>query len=173
MAGQAGRAALLVFVAALLQVSVLASIRVAGGSPDLLLVAVVAIALLRGPIYGAAAGFLGGLLADTATLETLGLTSLVLTVTGYWIGRYGETTGRDRRHAPLLAVLAGTGLYAVAVSALHFVLGADVPGPGALARGLAATVVFNAVLAAPVYAVSRRFLAPPRRGRMREVSVAG
>lgn len=174
MAGQVGRAALLVFVAALLQVTVLASIRLAGGSPDLLLVAVVAIAVLRGPIYGATAGFLGGLLGDTATLETLGLTSLVLTVTGYWIGRYGETTARDRRHAALLAVLAGTGLYAMAVYALHFVLGDDVPGPAALARGLAVTVAFNALLAGPVYALSRRFLAPPAvGGRTREVSVTG
>ena len=30
--------------------------------------------------------------------------TLLLTLAGYWIGRYGETTGRDRGHAPFLAV---------------------------------------------------------------------
>ncbi len=74
----------------------------------------------------------------------------------------------------LLAVLAGTALYAVAVYALHFVLGDDVPGPLVLARGLAVTGAFNALLAAPVYAVSRRFVTPPTSGgRAREVSVTG
>ena len=66
--------------------------------PDLLLVMLVAVALLRGSMFGAIGGFFAGLLVDTASLGTLGLTSLVLTIAGYWIGRYGETTGRDRAH---------------------------------------------------------------------------
>ena len=38
------------------------------------------------------------------TLDTLGVTALLYALAGYWTGRYGETTGRDRAHAPLLAV---------------------------------------------------------------------
>ena len=60
-----------------------------------------------------AAVLLAGLLVDTATLGQLGLTSLVLTIAGYWIGRYGETTGRDRTHAPFVSVAVITLLYAV------------------------------------------------------------
>ena len=88
-----------------------------GGVPDLLLVTLVAVALLRGSIVGAAGGFFAGLLVDTATLGTLGLTSLVLTVAGYWIGRYGETTGRDRAHAPFLSVAVVTILYSFGAAA--------------------------------------------------------
>ena len=117
------KALLLVFFAGLLQVSIVAPIEVAGGSPDVLLVTLVAVALLRGPIHGALCGFFAGLIVDTATLETLGLTSLVLTVAGYWIGRYGETTGRDRSHAPLLSVVVITLLYSLGVLALHFMIG--------------------------------------------------
>ena len=62
------------------------------------------LALLRGSIFGAVAGFATGLLLDTATLGTLGITSLLLTIAGFWIGRYGETTARDRFHAPYLSV---------------------------------------------------------------------
>ena len=79
--------------------------------PDLLLVTLVAVALLRGSVAGAVGGFFAGLVIDTATLGTLGLTSLVLTLAGYWIGRYGETTGRDRGHAPYLSVAVITVLY--------------------------------------------------------------
>ena len=56
-------------------------------------------------MFGAVAGFMTGLLLDTATLGTLGVTSLLLTVGGFWIGRYGETTARDRFHAPYLSRL--------------------------------------------------------------------
>ena len=85
------KAGALLFLVAIVQVSLLANVDVFGGMPNLLLVTIVSVALLRGSIFGAAGGFFGGLLVDTANLETLGLTSLVLTVGGYWIGRYGET----------------------------------------------------------------------------------
>ena len=50
---------LLVF-AALVQVSITSNIQVASGHPDVLLVLVIAIALLRGPAFGAASGFWAG-----------------------------------------------------------------------------------------------------------------
>ena len=96
------KAAALLFVAAVIQVSILNSVTVLGGTPDLLLVTLCAVALLRGSIFGAVGGFFAGLVVDTATLETMGVTALLLTLVGYWVGRYGETTGRGRlRPAPL------------------------------------------------------------------------
>ena len=73
-----------------------------------MLVALLSIALLRGSVFGAVAGFGAGLLLDTATLGTLGFTSLLLTIAGFWIGRYGETTARDRFHAPFVSVAVVT-----------------------------------------------------------------
>ena len=102
------KAAALVFVAAILQVTIFSQIDILGGYPDVVLLTLVGIALLRGSIYGAAAGFFAGLIVDTANLATLGVTSLLLTIAGYWIGRYGETTGRDRVHAPFVSVAVAT-----------------------------------------------------------------
>lgn len=153
------KAAALLFVAAIIQVSVFTDARVLGGEPDLLLVTLVAVALLRGSLFGAAGGFFAGLLVDTATLAKLGLTSLVLTLAGYWIGRYGETTGRDRAHAPFLSVAVITVLYAFGVLIVHFVLGERAPA-GAIARGLLPSIVLNLILTAPVYALVRRLLRP-------------
>jgi rod shape-determining protein MreD len=155
--------AILLFVAAILQVSVFSQVHVFGGVPDLLLVTLVAIALLRGSIVGAVGGFFAGLLVDTATLATLGLTSLVLTVAGYWIGRYGETTGRDRGHAPFSSIAVITILYLAGLVVVHFMLGENAPA-GPVARGLLPEIAMNLVLTAPVYALVRRLLRPLDRG---------
>lgn len=165
------KAAVLVFVAAILQVSVFSSVSILHGTPDMLLVGIICLALLRGPIVGAAAGFWGGLLIDTANLETLGVTSLLLTLAGYWTGRYGETTGRDRAHAPLLSVAVITFLYEVAALVLRYMLGQNAPG-AAVFEGLVPTMLLNLLLMLPVYALTRRLLRP-REWAAREVRLLG
>jgi rod shape-determining protein MreD len=157
------KSATLVFLAAILQVSVFSSVSILHGTPDLLLVTIICIALLRGPVVGAAVGFWGGLLVDTANLETLGVTSMLLTIAGYWIGRYGETTGRDRAHAPFLSVAVVTVLYSFGLLLVHFVLGERAPA-GPVARGLLPAIALNLILTAPVYALVRRLLRPLVRG---------
>src|SRR5439155_7695142 len=66
------KAGLLVFVAGLVQVSILSAYAPLGGTADIVLVSLLALALLRGSLFGAAAGFSAGLLIDTANLGTLG-----------------------------------------------------------------------------------------------------
>jgi rod shape-determining protein MreD len=167
------KAAVLLFVAAIMQVSIFAQVHVLGGVPDVLLVLLVAVALLRGAIMGAVGGFFAGLLVDTASLGQLGLTSLVLTVAGYWIGRYGETTGRDRFHAPFLSVAVVTILYSVGLLLVHFVLGERAPA-GAMLRGLLPAIALNLILTAPVYALVRRLLRPLDHGDLAtEVQLLG
>ncbi len=167
------KAAVVLFVAAVAQVSIFSQLHVFGAGPARLLVSLVAIALLRGSVVGAVGGFFAGLLVDTATLGTLGLTSLVLTLSGYWIGRYGETTGRDRAHAPFLSVAVVTVLYQLGLLVVHFVLGESAPA-GAVARSLFPAIVLNLILTAPVYALVRRLLRPADREELTaEVQLLG
>jgi rod shape-determining protein MreD len=154
------KAAVLLFAAAVIQASLVSAIWIGGGSPNLLLVTLVAVALMRGTILGAAGGFFAGLVLDTARLQTLGVTSLLLTVLGYWIGRYGETTGRDRGHAPFVSVAAATVIYAVGGLVLHFMLGEPAPAHRVLIEGLLPGLILNLLLTVPVYAVVRRVLRP-------------
>lgn len=149
------------FVAAVLQTSIFGAIGIMGGTPDLVLVTLVAVALLRGSIFGAGAGFFAGLVLDTANLATLGETSFLLTIAGYWIGRYGETTGRDRSHAPLLSVAVITVLYAFGSVALHVVLGDPVNARVALFEALLPGILLNLLLTIPVHALAKRVLGPP------------
>jgi rod shape-determining protein MreD len=169
----AAKAGALLFAAVVVQVSVLSSVEMLGGLPDLVLVTLVAVALLRGPMFGAAGGFGAGLLMDTATLGTLGVSSLLLTLAGYWTGRYGETSGRDRGHAPFLSVAAVTVLFAVASLVLHFMLGARPSARLVLVDGLPPTVALNLLLTAPAYALCRRLLRPPERAALGEVRLLG
>jgi rod shape-determining protein MreD len=166
--------AALVFVAALLQVTLFASLDVAGGAADVLLLALLSIALLRGAVVGTVAGFFGGLLVDVLTLDTLGVTALLYALAGYWAGRYGETTGRDRAHAPLLTVLVATVAIAYAGYGLHFLLGEELSARRALFETLLPTLVLNLAVARPVFALCRGALGRSGVGdRVTEVKLLG
>jgi rod shape-determining protein MreD len=166
-----GKAAALLFLVVVVQLSIMANVDILGGHPNLLLVTLVSLALLRGSIFGAVAGFCAGLLADTGVFGTLGFTALLLTLAGYWTGRYGETTGRDRAHAPLLSVAVITILYQIAALVLRFMLGEHAPA-GHIFAGLVPTVLLNLILVVPVYALTRRLL-HPREWAPREVRLLG
>jgi rod shape-determining protein MreD len=157
------KAATLFFVVAILQVTIVASIGILGGSPDLVLVTLVAVALTQGSIFGAVSGFWAGLLIDIARLGTLGFTSLLLTLAGFWIGRYGETTGRDRAHAPVLSVAVVTVLYAVGSLVMHFLLREPASAKIALVDELPATIALNLLLTFPVFALVKWLFKPAPR----------
>jgi rod shape-determining protein MreD len=170
----AAKAAGILFVAAIVQISILSDVTILHGRPELLLVTVIGVALLRGGVFGAFAGFCAGLVADTGVFGMLGFTSLLLTLAGYWTGRYGETTGRDRAHAPLLSVAVITILYQFAALILHFMLGQPAPARYVLVDSLLPTVVLNLVLTIPVYALLRRLLPMAQwTDRAREVRLLG
>ena len=153
------RVAPLVFVAAVVQVATISGTRLLGAEPDLLLVTVVAVAVVAGSVPGAFAGFAGGLLVDVMTLGTLGTTSIVLILAGYWAGRYGETTGRGRAYAPSLTAFAITIVVAVGGVAVHFLLGQSVSARTALV-GAVPTAVFAAGFVLPIHRVARALVGP-------------
>jgi rod shape-determining protein MreD len=155
------KAGIVFFVAVVLQTAIVSAFEPGGGAADLVLVSLTAVALLRGSIFGAVAGFYAGFLLDAASLGTLGLSSLLLTLVGYWIGRYGETTGRDRAHAPLLAIAVVTVLYALGSLALNYLLGEPVSARAGLVDALPVQIVLNLFLTIPVYALCRRLFARP------------
>jgi rod shape-determining protein MreD len=167
------KAGALLFVAVLIQVSVLSAYSPLGGHADIVLVLLLSVALLRGSVFGATAGFAAGLLLDTAYLGTLGITSLLLTLGGFWIGRYGETTARDRFHAPYLSVGVVTLIYLLCALALRFVLG-EPTRAGAVLAGLPVSVLLNLILTWPVYGLARRLFPPAALSdRVHEVRLLG
>ncbi|MEA2312382.1 MAG: hypothetical protein QOE28_2350 [Solirubrobacteraceae bacterium] len=174
----AGRLALLGLGWALLQVCVLSQITVFGVPADLSALIVASIGFLCGSVPGAIFGFAFGLFVDVALLQTIGVTSLVLTSVGYGAGRVREL--RDPAHglAPVAVGAAATTVAVVGFTVLQFMLGVDAPITGLLLRQILMTIVLNTLLALPVHALCRRALLKflpddPRRRRRRAYTTGG
>ena len=146
---------LVLFAAALLQGVLVSALQLGGGAPSVLLLVVISVGMLRGSVAGGIAGFVAGILIDLLTLDALGLSSLVLTLAGFWAGRYAETTARGRRVPVLLAASAITVLAAVFTAGMRYLLGEDVVVQEALGSALVPTALVNVVLALPVHALVR------------------
>lgn len=78
--------AAVVVVGVLLETTVLGELRLAGVRPDLLVLAVVAVAMASGPVSGAAFGFSAGLVADLLFDLPVGVSALVYTAVGFAVG---------------------------------------------------------------------------------------
>ena len=168
------KTAILLLVAAILQVTFVNSFELMEGHADIVLLSLVGLALLRGPIFGACAGFYAGLVLDTATLGSLGLTSLLLTLAGYAAGRFGEATShhQNQRARIALAVIAITVAVALLALVVHALLGESVSTGTVFGRVLLPTLGLNLLLALPAYWLVRKLFPPPaRRERDREVAV--
>jgi rod shape-determining protein MreD len=120
-------ATLFLLVAVTVQTSVLTNIAVAGVTCDLTLIVVIALALSRGPEWGAIAGFAGGLLLDVVPPadHTAGRWALSLAVAGYVAGliRRETSSGPVGPLGVALTVVLGTAisffLYSATGSLLH------------------------------------------------------
>ena len=173
-----GRLALLGLLASILQLTAASQISIFGVPVDLSPLIVASVGFLCGSVPGAVFGFSFGLFADTALMQTLGVTSLVLTGVGYGAGRIREL--RDPAHglAPVAVGAAATALAALGIALLQFLLGVEAPFSVQVGRQILMTIVLNTLLALPVYALCRRMLLPflpddPRRRRRRAYTTGG
>jgi len=158
--GAIARVALIAFVAVILQLSGLGPHRIFGGQPDLVPLAVAAVAIYAGSVPGAAMGFGTGLLLDLAVGGTMGVSSLVLSAVGYGVGRYREV--RDPAHGLMpipVGALATVG-WVVAFAAVSFMLDVGASVSPLVLRDMLLTIALNAVIALPVFAICRRWLRP-------------
>lgn len=147
-----------IFVAVELQATVVSDIRVLGGAPDVVVVLVVAIGLLRGPVAGAIAGFAAGLLLDAVALGALGSSSIVLVATGYGAGVFGEQFRRRATFRPLLAVAIGTVAASVGQIAIALLLGTETPVARLLVISTIPAAALNVLVAILVFPPLRRLL---------------
>jgi rod shape-determining protein MreD len=170
----AGLAVLIVFF----QIGVVSEVPVFGVNADLTPLLVVFVGLLGGSMLGAATGFAVGLLVDLALLQTLGVTSLVFTLIGYWAGRLRELRDPQAALTPLLVGAAGAAVALIGYSMMEFLLGVDAPVSFDLLRQIVLATIVDTVLAVPMYGLVRRALIgalpeDPRRRRRRRAYTTG
>ena len=97
------RLALIILVAVILQVSFFSKITILGDLAQHPSRDRVCLGLLGGAVVGAVCGFAIGFLLDSALLQTLGVSSLVLLAAGYLAGRYREGFDISNPLVPLAA----------------------------------------------------------------------
>lgn len=149
-----------------LESSVVPHLRLPFAAPDLILLAVLALAAEWGTSSGAATGFAIGFVQDLAppSLDALGRHALILTVVGALAGRAGREV---RRSALRTSVLAGlcAGLAVILNTLIGLALGdgTGLSRPGLL-LGVLAAALYTAVatpLVVPALAVPARRLGEP------------
>ena len=111
-------------LAVVLQVAVFSTFSLDGVVPNLALLVVVAAALVRGPEFAAALGFIGGLAIDLAPPadHVAGRWALALVVVGYLAGRVRHDAGTSAVAAVVTVAgcsFVGTSIYALTGMLLH------------------------------------------------------
>lgn len=164
-----GLAALLLMIAVTVQLSVLPNVAVAGVGCDLVLIVVIAMALSRGPEFGAIIGFLGGLLLDVVPPadHTAGRWALALALSGYVAGLLRRETSAGPVGVALTVVLGvalSFGVYSATGSLLHDP-SVDWSAFGVRLGIAAGYDVVAAILVVPVVMWVLRRLEPPRERR--------
>jgi len=99
---------LLLLLFLLLQLTVLAHLRVFGVAPDVMLLLAVAGGVVGGPQLGALLGFAAGLTFDLFLETPLGLSALVFCLIGYAVGNIQGGVLRASWWIPVLTTLAAT-----------------------------------------------------------------
>jgi rod shape-determining protein MreD len=160
------------------QIGAVSEVPVFGVNAELCALLVAFAGLLCGSTVGAACGFAVGLFIDLALLQTLGLTSLVFTLIGYWCGRLRELRDPQGPFTPLLVGVSASAVALVGYSLMEFMLGVDAPVSFELLREIVLGVVVNTIVALPMYALTRRALEgalpeDPRRRRRRRAYTTG
>src|SRR5271168_1763048 len=173
------RIALLVVVAVFLQTGVVSEVPLFGVNVDLSPLVVAFVGLLCGSTVGAVTGFAVGLLVDLTLVQTLGVTSFIFTLIGYWAGRLRELRDPQAAVTPLLVGAAASAASLVGYSIMEFLLGVDAPVSLELLRQIVIGVLLNTIVALPVWAIVRRSLEgglpddPRRRRRGRRAYTTG
>ncbi|HMJ32497.1 MAG TPA: rod shape-determining protein MreD [Baekduia sp.] len=172
------RAALLGVAVVIVQVAAVSQIVLFGTSADLTPLVVAAVGLLCGSVAGATFGFAVGLFVDAALVQTMGLTSLVFIAAGYGAGRLRELRDPQAVVIPMIVGGLATAITTFGYGLMNFMLGIDAPVSFLLLRQILATIVLNALIALPVFALVRRWLSPvlpddPRRRRRRAYTTGG
>ncbi len=154
------RIALLMIGAVVLQVAFFSALSILGTSPNVVPVVIVSLGLLGGALVGAVCGFLSGFLLDSALLQTLGASSLVLLSVGYLAGRYRESFEIGSRFVGALLAGGFTLVAAAGFGAVHLMLGVEAPVGLIVLREIVVQALLAVFLAPAVYPLIRRLLAP-------------
>jgi rod shape-determining protein MreD len=122
------RSSLLLLVAVILQVTLVASLRIGGAQADVMLLIGIAAGLSAGRQRGAIYGFAAGLVYDLLLTTPLGLSALTYALVGHLAGTAREAILRSAWWIPMASAAAGSALGVILYVVLGTVVGQESRG---------------------------------------------
>ena len=169
-----------VLVLAVLQLSAMPQLTPSSATPDLLLILVVAVGMLRGVEAAAITGFAAGVLLDAMTMGTMGLSSLLYMAAGAGVALRLEPSeppvgpaGPPLPPRPALQfvyTVVATAAVQVGLALAHVLLGDSYPVRYELTSVILPTLIQTAVAALVLLPLLRRLL--PYRPRIDVPAIA-
>ena len=134
-----------------LQFSFLPLISVYGVVPDLLLLATVSYAFLRGSAWGGFIGFALGLIEDLSVGSFFGLHAFTLTLIGLFFGRFADRVFKEQFFLPITASVAATFAKYVISALIVYLLGYHFTPFLHIGRVLFILLLFQLIFAYPIH----------------------
>ena len=134
-----------------LQFSFLPLIAVYGVIPDLLLLATVSYAFLRGSAWGGLVGFGLGLMEDLSVGSFFGLHTFTLTLIGLFFGRFSDRVFKEQFFLPITASVAATVAKYVISAVIVYLLGYRFHPLLHMGRVLFILLIFQLIFAYPIH----------------------
>jgi rod shape-determining protein MreD len=154
----------LMLVVLLLQRTVLASIDLPFGTPDLLVVVVAAVALQAGPGLGSFTGFVAGLGADLLSDHAMGRLAAVLCIVGYLVGLLRQDAEKSVA-VPLGAIVLGGVLAALLFAGTGALVDDHRAAGDLLLQRCLAAVLYGLIVTPFLYPLIGRILGTGREAR--------
>lgn len=154
------RIGLLLVAGALFQVTFLSKLIVFDVAPDMLPALAVALGLLGGAVVGAGAGFTLGLIADSALIAPLGISSLALLTAGYLAGRFREAFDIANTLVPIALAGVLTAVSATITAVVQLTLGVESDVSVLIVREIILQGLMATALMAALFPLVRRILRP-------------
>ena len=160
MIARAALLGLVLVTALLLDTVVLSAVSIAGATPSLVLLTVVAVGLADGGEAGARYGFAAGLAVDLVAGGLVGLTALVYLLTGFAVGALRPYIAGSTLAGQALVGAASTAAAILLYGALSLLFEPEAISAGAVILGALVAGIGNGLLAPlilrPVSAILRR-----------------
>ncbi len=144
--------AVLLIVGYVLQSTLFELITILDIKPDLILIIIVSIALLRGETEGAVMGFFGGLLMDTFA-HFIGINTFIGMITGFLAGLLTKGFYKENPFVPVTAVFISTFFYNFAFYVLNILLEGYTQFGYFFNTIILREMVYNALITLPVYGI--------------------
>jgi rod shape-determining protein MreD len=146
-------AILLLFVALLLQSTILNVIAIIGVKPDITLMVIIFLGFRKGSIPGQIAGFFTGLFEDFISLTPPGFNSLVKTSVGFLYGRLQGGFMIDTIIIPVIFLISGTIIKGILSWLIKIIFSLGISGVGIFTVQFLIEILYNALVAPFIFAL--------------------